>query len=103
MTDSLELSKACTNQMPPPIEEDQVLKEKYHGGAKRVRFLNEAFGEIAQKQNITYIDIQTPLRLFSDFLLRDGIHFNQEGYRFSSLLINHHIRVLHQNKSDNQK
>lgn len=78
---------------PPPIGEDKVLKEKYHGGAKRVRYLNEAFKKTAKKENIRYIDIQTPLWIFSDTILRDGIHFNKEGYRFTGLLITQHIKA----------
>ncbi|MCF8361681.1 MAG: prolyl oligopeptidase family serine peptidase [Prolixibacteraceae bacterium] len=76
---------------PPPIGDDTVLKEKYHGGAKRVRYLNKAFQKIAKKENIKYIDIQTPFWIFSDTILRDGIHFNKEGYRFTGLLINKYI------------
>ncbi len=78
---------------PPPIGEDTVLKEKYHGGAKRVRYLNAAFQKIAKKESIRYIDIQTPLWDFTDYLLRDGIHFNQEGYCFTGLLIDQGIET----------
>jgi lysophospholipase L1-like esterase len=76
---------------PPPIGEDRILKEKYHGGAKRVRYLNEAFQKIARQKNIRYIDIQTPLWVFTDEIMRDGIHFNEEGYRFTGLLIDQYI------------
>jgi lysophospholipase L1-like esterase/dienelactone hydrolase len=87
---------------PPPIGEDQVLKDKYHGSAERVRFLNDAFKKVARGQGIRYIDIQTPLSLFSNFLLRDGIHFNKEGYQFLGLLLNHHIDDLQQSKINNK-
>jgi len=76
---------------PPPIGEDRILKKKYHGGAKRVRYLNEAFQKIARQKNIRYIDIQTPLWVFTDEIMRDGIHFNEEGYRFTGLLIDQYI------------
>ncbi len=71
----------------PPIADDSIIQEKYHGGAKRIAYLNKEFKKIATHQELKYIDLYSQLKSLSPMLLRDGIHFNDEGYQLVGLLL----------------
>ncbi len=72
---------------PPPISNDDRLKEKYHGGAKRVLYLNNEFRKIASQRKVRYIDLQGAILPIYDELSRDGIHFNDQGYQLVGFLL----------------
>jgi lysophospholipase L1-like esterase len=78
---------------PPPIADDSVLKEKYHGGAKRIAYLAKEFEKIAKKQRLQYIDIYTQLQPLAPLLLRDGIHFNDQGYQLLGFLLDFELNT----------
>ncbi|MFW5757484.1 MAG: GDSL-type esterase/lipase family protein [Bacteroidota bacterium] len=72
---------------PPPIANDDRLKEKYHGGAKRILYLNNEFRKVASQRQIRYIDLQSAIFPVYDELSRDGIHFNEQGYELVGFLL----------------
>ena len=81
---------------PPPYGEDEVLKEKYHGAADRIRFLNEEFQSIANEYKVPYIDIQSVLWPIFNDISRDGVHFNKEGYALVGILLDRMLRDVGQ-------
>lgn len=72
---------------PPPYGHDSILQEKYHGGARRVQQLNKDFAKVAAKADVAYIDVQSALWPVYDELTRDGVHFNEQGYKLVAFLI----------------
>lgn len=77
---------------PPPFGDDSILEEKYHGGARRVQQLNKELIKVADKAGVSYIDVQSAIWPFFDVITRDGVHFNEEGYRLVAFLI--HTKTL---------
>jgi lysophospholipase L1-like esterase len=76
---------------PPPYGPDEVLLEKYKGGAKRVSFLTAEFKKVAQKMNVEFIDIHTPLQPVFDAISPDGVHLSEEGQKIIAKMINEQI------------
>ncbi|MDB4584197.1 GDSL-type esterase/lipase family protein, partial [Draconibacterium sp.] len=76
---------------PPPYGPDEVLLEKYKCGAKRVSFLTAEFKKVAQKMNVEFIDIHTPLQPVFDVLSPDGVHLSEEGQKIIAKMINEQI------------
>lgn len=72
---------------PPPISKDDRLQEKYQGGSKRVSYLNNEFRKIASRREVRYIDLQSAIGPIYDEISRDGIHFNEQGYKLVGLLL----------------
>ncbi len=79
---------------PPPYGDDEFLKEKYKGGAERVRYLKTAYKEIAQKTGVEYLDIQTSLEPELMTLSKDGVHFIEKGQAIIAKLIEQKINTL---------
>jgi lysophospholipase L1-like esterase/dienelactone hydrolase len=76
---------------PPPIGKDEIMQEKYHGGARRVVYLNTEFRAIAHEKEYQYIDLQPALWPLFDEISPDGIHFNEQGYQLLGFLIDQHL------------
>lgn len=72
---------------PPPYGHDSILQEKYRGGAHRVQQLNKDFAKVAEKADVAYIDVQSALWPVYDDITRDGVHFNEQGYKLVAFLI----------------
>ncbi len=64
---------------PPPYGSDKILKDKYKGGAERVRYLKNEFKKVAEKNGAEFVDIQTPLEPVFNLLSEDGVHLSEEG------------------------
>lgn len=64
---------------PPPYGRDEQLLEKYRGASKRVKILRDEFAEIAKANAVSYIDIQTPLQPYFEYVSPDGVHLNKHG------------------------
>ncbi len=77
---------------PPPYGTDEILLEKYKGGAKRVNYLKKEYEKIALKTGVKYVDIQTPLNPVFKLLSEDGVHLTQEGQTIIAKLINQKIQ-----------
>ncbi|MEO9893015.1 GDSL-type esterase/lipase family protein [Aurantibacter sp.] len=72
---------------PPPTGEDHMMKEKYHGASKKVKWLRKKFKKIAKVNNCKYIDIYTTLAPKWSSLSKDGIHPEEEGQLLMSKMI----------------
>ena len=66
---------------PPPMDIDENMIPKYHGGRERVLVLNSLFREICGKKDILYLDIQNKLLPGFDSMTTDGVHFNETGQK----------------------
>jgi lysophospholipase L1-like esterase len=70
---------AITIVSPPPYGPDSIMKEKYHGGNKRVRALVPQFEQIAQNMGCGFINIYDVLKPVYDQYSPDGVHMKAEG------------------------
>ncbi|MEM1445730.1 MAG: GDSL-type esterase/lipase family protein [Planctomycetota bacterium] len=66
---------------PPPYGPDEILAEKYLGGAERVAALVPRFRALAQEMGVMFVDIHTPLENRMDEVSPDGVHFNEAGQK----------------------
>ena len=64
---------------PPPYAPDNMLAEKYHGGAERISYLYSKFKKIAKKEDCIFIDTYSQLEEIFSKLTLDGIHLTAEG------------------------
>lgn len=76
---------------PPPCGEDHIMKEKYHGSSKRVKWLVPKLERVAELNDCRYIDIYTTLSPQWSSLAKDGIHPEEEGQIMMSKIIDEHI------------
>ncbi|MCF6357744.1 MAG: GDSL-type esterase/lipase family protein [Draconibacterium sp.] len=76
---------------PPPYGPDEILKEKYKGGAKRVSYLTTEFEKVARKTGVEFLDIHTPLKPIFNLLSHDGVHLSEEGQIIIAKLIDKKI------------
>lgn len=72
---------------PPPYGNDKHLKNKYKGGAKRVKKLVPAFRRIAKKHGCLFVDIHSPLEKNFDNYSPDGVHLSPAGQKKIALMI----------------
>lgn len=73
---------------PPPYGPDTILKEKYHGGEKRIEYLNPKFKKIAKKENCIFVDTYSCLKENFENLSSDGVHLTPEGQKLIASIIN---------------
>lgn len=79
---------------PPPFGPDEIMLEKYHGGAARVAWLHPQFKKIAMENGCLFVDVYTPLLpKWADYA-EEGIHPNAEGQMAIAKIIH---RALVQN------
>ena len=64
---------------PPPYGKDDIMLEKYHGGAARVASLIPKFQKVAEKNDCDFIDIHTPLVPYWETYAKDGVHLIEKG------------------------
>ncbi len=76
---------------PPPYGSDEILKEKYKGGAKKVSYLTTEFEKVAKKTGVEFLDIYTPLKPMFNLLSHDGVHLSEEGQIIIAKLIDKKI------------
>ena len=73
---------------PPPYGPDEIILEKYKGGSGRVEYLSTAFRKVAQKMNVEFVDIHSPLKPVITVLSEDGVHLSEEGQKIIAKIIN---------------
>jgi lysophospholipase L1-like esterase/dienelactone hydrolase len=75
---------------PPPCSNDDKMKEKYHGSALDIAWLQSHFKEIAEKEGCVFIDTYSELLPIWDQLTVDGIHLTPKGQKMIAKLIQKH-------------
>lgn len=65
---------------PPPYGSDSLLISKYKGGNDRVQKLIPKFQEVAEMEQVGFINIYNDLKPGFDTLATDGVHLTQTGY-----------------------
>jgi len=73
---------------PPPMGRDEIMIEKYHGGAERVALLQPQFKKIAGKNKAAFIDIYSILLPVRDKYSSDGVHLIPEGQKIIAETVN---------------
>ena len=77
---------------PPPCGEDHIMKEKYYGSSKRVKWLSAKLEKVTELNDCTYIDVYTTLAPQWSSLAKDGIHPEEEGQIIMSKMIDEHMK-----------
>ena len=77
---------------PPPCGEDHVMKEKYHGSSKRVKWLIPKLKTVTELNDCKYIDIYMTLSPQWSSLAKDGIHPEEEGQIIMSKMIDEQMK-----------
>lgn len=72
---------------PPPYGEDEVMLEKYRGGAQRVAALVPQFRQVATQTGCSFVDLHTPLRGLWAQHAPDGVHPDGAVLRLMAALI----------------
>ena len=72
---------------PPPVGRDEIMIEKYHGGADRIKWLQPKLRKISKKNRAEYIDIYSKLLPEWENLSKDGIHVQPEGQKIIANMI----------------
>lgn len=73
---------------PPPIGDDRIIEEKYHGAQRRLRHLLPHYQRIATKFKCRFADVHTMLMDNFDALTADGVHLSEGGYQEIARVIN---------------
>ncbi len=81
---------------PPPYGPDTILKAKYHGGEKRIEYLNPKFKKIAQKEDCIFVDTYSYLKENFENLSSDGVHLTTEGQKLIAKIIN---KIINENST----
>jgi lysophospholipase L1-like esterase/acetyl esterase/lipase len=79
---------------PPPYGDDEMLKDKYKGAAKRVEYLVGEFRKTAEKNKCHFIDTHTKLKAAFPYLTEDGVHLTREGQHIIASAINEEISKM---------
>ncbi len=79
---------------PPPYGPDDVLAEKYHGGAERVAALVPRFREVTEDMGVTFVDVHRPLAEDFAELAPDGVHMKPEGQQRIAVKVAEAIRTM---------
>jgi len=77
---------------PPPYGVDEILLDKYKGGSGRVNYLVKEFKKVAQKIDVVFIDVHTPLEPVFGVLSDDGVHLSAEGQIIIAKLIHQKMK-----------
>ncbi len=72
---------------PPPYGRDDVMLPKYHGGARRVAWLQKEFEDVAQRHGCQFIDIHSRLEPNWDYYAPEGIHPKPEAQKIIASMI----------------
>ena len=73
---------------PPPVGRDEIMIEKYHGGAERIALLQPQFKKITRKNKAAFIDTYSVLLPVWDNYSTDGIHLKPEGQKIIAETVN---------------
>ncbi len=73
---------------PPPHGEDDMVAEKYKGGARRVEYLVSEFRKVSEKNQCYFIDTHSKIKSAYRYLTTDGIHLNKEGQFIVAAIVN---------------
>jgi lysophospholipase L1-like esterase len=76
---------------PPPFGKDEIMEEKYHGGADRIEWLQPKFKNVILKNGAVFIDTYSKLLPNWTHYSQDGIHLNAEGQKIIADAISHSI------------
>ncbi len=76
---------------PPPYGRDAIMKEKYQGGADRIKWLQPRFRQVAVDHACTFIDVYSKLLPQWEQLSNDGIHLTAEGQQIIAGLIHEQL------------
>lgn len=76
---------------PPPYGSDDLLQEKYKGAGQRVEKLTRAFAQVAKKNEMTFIDILTPLKPVFEYVSPDGVHLTPTGQQIIAEMIDKNL------------
>jgi hypothetical protein len=77
---------------PPPYGPEEILESKYFGGGLRVKYFASEFKKISSLKGCNFVNIYDVLLPDIKLLTRDGIHFNEKGYKIISNLIYNEIK-----------
>lgn len=80
---------------PPPHGEDDMVAEKYKGGARRIENLVSEFRKVAEKNQCYYIDTHSKIKAAFPYMTKDGIHLSKEGQAIVAAIVDEEMnRVL---------
>jgi lysophospholipase L1-like esterase len=77
---------------PPPYGNDDLVIEKYKGGAKRVIYLKQEFEKVAQKMKAEFVDVHSALEPSFGVLSHDGVHLSEEGQKIIAKKIQNQLQ-----------
>lgn len=72
---------------PPPYGADERLAEKYRGAGERVKQLKTNFGQLAEEEGHTFVDIHSPLDPIFKYFSTDGVHLSEDGQMLIARII----------------
>jgi lysophospholipase L1-like esterase len=72
---------------PPPYGSDEIVAEKYKGGALRVKNITIEYEKIAKANNCDFINVYKALQPVFDIYSDDGVHLDEVGQKAIANLI----------------
>lgn len=77
---------------PPPFGKDEMMEEKYLGGAERIAWLQPEFKMAARENRVIFIDIYSKLLPDWENYSKDGIHLTESGQKIIADAISQSIK-----------
>ena len=96
-------TSSITILTPPPMGEDSLLKEKYHGGKQRVESLVWQYFKLANEEVIEIIDIHSMLKSRFKDLHTDGVHMNEKGYGIIAKQVHKQLKMKYTSWDETNK
>lgn len=77
---------------PPPYGPDEKIQPKYHGAARKVAALSEAFKKVALRNNVNYIDTHARLTPVFPYVSMDGVHLTAAGQAILASMLDESLK-----------